>query len=190
MIPLIAGAAANVGGNLLNAYGQSIGGKAAMRERLRQMEEQDAIQAEADVNAQNELTSYNPVLAQRASEDAINSPGQQAIAQVAAQRPHNSEAGGAADAQMVASDVGAGASQRAAMAAQATAPEVAGQNLNNRLARFSDMNSTLENKAGRLAKLYNMKVHNAGNKGATLRAAGGLISSAGQMGMGADGMMG
>jgi len=185
-----AGAAANVGGNLLNAYGQTQGGAAASGERRRQLMEQDAIQEEANRNAQNELATYNPVLQQRAAQDALNAPGQAAIAQTAAAQPKGGDIGNAGAAQMAGADVSAGASQRAALVAQATAPQEAEQGINNRLSRFSDTNSTLENKAGRLAKLYDMRVNTSANAGGEYRAAGKMLSSAGSMGMGASGMMG
>jgi len=181
-----AGAAINIGGNLLNAYGQTQGGKSASAERRRQIAELDAIQENADANAQNELASYNPVMEQQAAEDSLNAPGQATIAQVAALHPATSDIGGAGAAQMAASDASAGASKRAALIAQATAPQVAQQGLNNRLARFSDTNSTLENKAGRLAKLYDMRTKVAGNKGSTNRAVGKFASDVGSLGMGAD----
>jgi hypothetical protein len=186
MSPLLPiGAGINLGGNLLNAYGQTIGGRAAEEERRRQMAEMDAIQAQSDINAQNELLSSNPILAEQAAADSLNTPAQAAIQQVAASRPVDTSAAGA---QMAASDVGAGASQRAALAAQAAAPQIADQEMNNRLGRFADQKSTLESKAGRLAKLYDMRTKVAGNAGSEYRGVGKLASSIGSAGMGASGI--
>jgi len=190
MLPLLlAGMAGQVGGSILSGMGQEEGAKAAAKARQRQILEQEAIQAENNRNLQNELGTYNPSMAMDAARDNANAPAQMAIAKIAATNPGTADTTGAASAAMAAQNPSNAAAQRAAMKAQMDSGEGAQQNLSNRLSRLGSSQDQLEDRAGRLASLYDTEINTRASKGVGLRGMGNLLSSMGQGAMGVSGLM-
>lgn len=191
MLPLlIAGGAATLGGNLLNASGQSQGASAVAKARKRQLLEQEQIQRQADQLTQNAIGESNPVLEMQGADDVENAPIQQEIAAHAAAQPATAGLQGeaaqsalAAQAPAVAGD----AVQRAAIRSRLASMGAPQRNMSNRLSQLGQRYGDLEQTAGMRGALYDEELANAGNKGIGNRRVGGLLSSLGTGAMGASG---
>lgn len=191
MIPLMAaGAGANLGGQLMAGYGQSIGAQAAGRARLRQLAEQQELQRQADLLTGNAIHATNPAEEMAAASDIDNASAQAEIARHSAVHPASADLqGGAAQAAMAAQQgaVSNDASARTAVRSRLRSLNAPQQNAQNRLVELGSQTGNLEDQARRKASLYDYELANAANEGIAFRQGGGLLASLGKGAMGASG---